>query len=172
MSKIILLGYMGSGKSTIAKLLAEKINIPFKDLDEIIEIEENLSIKNIFEQKGELYFRKIEHAALKKLTASAESFVLSLGGGTPCYSHNHRLIEGKGIVSIYLKASVEELYQRLSNEKDTRPLIAFLNNAERKEFIAKHVFERSFFYNKATNTVVVDHKNATQVVTEIENLLV
>ena len=172
MNKIILLGYMGSGKSTIAELLAKKINIPFKDLDDMIEKEENATINAIFKQKGELYFRKLEHTILRQLTASTQDFVLSLGGGTPCYANNHLLIESEGIISIYLKASVEELDRRLSAEKNKRPLIASLDAEERRAFIAKHLFERSFFYNKATKTIDVTHKTVAQLVSEIETFLI
>jgi len=172
MNKIILLGYMGSGKSTIAKLLAEKTGFPFLDLDKMIETQELLSVREIFEQKGEIYFRKAEHTLLKELVASTDQFVLSLGGGTPCYANNHELLNGEGIISVYLKASVAELYQRLGRNRFRRPLIAAMADDELKEFIAKHLFERSFFYNKASNTIVVDGQSADDVVSEIRSLLV
>lgn len=172
MNKIILLGYMGCGKSTIAKLLAQETGLPFMDLDDIIEQRENNSIKSIFEVKGEIYFRKIEHAILTELSVSSESFVLSLGGGTPCYANNHELLIGSGISSIYLKASISELYDRLVQNKAKRPLIAAMKNEDLEEFIAKHLFERSFFYTKAKYTVHIDGKSPQTVVAEIETLLV
>ena len=172
MDKIILLGYMGCGKSTIAKLLAQQKGLPFKDLDEFIENRENISIKSLFELKGEIYFRKIEHDILKELTTSSESFVLSLGGGTPCYANNHELLKGPGISSVYLKASVTELYYRLIRNKAKRPLIAAMDNKELEEFIAKHLFERSYFYTKAMYTVSIDEKSPKTLVAEIEKLLV
>jgi shikimate kinase len=170
MDKIILLGYMGSGKSTIAKLLAQMQGLPFKDLDAIIERRENSSIKDIFDQKGEIYFRKLEHMILKELLASSEDFVLSLGGGTPCYANNHELLNGQGIVSVYLKASLNELYRRLQPHKTDRPLIAAMNDNEMQEFIAKHLFERSFFYSQALHTVSVDGKSPKAIATEIARL--
>ena len=163
---------MGSGKSTIAKLLAQKMGFPFKDLDETIETEESASIKTIFEQKGEIYFRKAEHGIFKKLMASRESFVLSLGGGTPCYANNHELFTGEGITSIYLQASIDVLYNRLIKDKADRPLIADKNDAEMREFIAIHLFERSFFYSKAAHTISVGNKSPGEIVAEIEKLLV
>jgi shikimate kinase len=122
--KIILTGYMGSGKSTIAVFLAQKLQIPFKDLDQIIENETQMTIKTIFESKGEIYFRKLEHTILKQLMTLNESFVLSLGGGTPCYANNHEFLKGEGIVSFYLKVAIETLANRLRNEKDARPILA------------------------------------------------
>ena len=106
---------MGSGKSTIAVFLAQKLQIPFKDLDQIIENETQMTIKTIFESKGEIYFRKLEHTILKQLMTLNESFVLSLGGGTPCYANNHEFLKGEGIVSFYLKVAIETLANRLRN---------------------------------------------------------
>ena len=164
---------MGSGKSTIAKLVSNKLQLPFKDLDLCIEEQEQMSIPTIFKTKGEIYFRKIEHLVLKELIASEESFVLSLGGGTPCYANNHQLLNENGIVSIYLKTSIEELYQRLNAGKETRPLVSNKKSPEElKEFIAQHLFERSFYYNQATFTLNTDGKSPQEVVVEVESLLV
>src|SRR5436190_1389040 len=111
-AKIVLLGYMGSGKSTIARLLSESLGISYLDLDEIIEKKTNQSIKEIFETKGEIYFRKIEHEIFRNLIIEKDSkeMILSLGGGTPCYANNHEFLNGEGIISIYLKASIDTLY--------------------------------------------------------------
>lgn len=171
MVKIILLGYMGSGKSTIAKLAAKKMGLPFIDLDAKIEERENASVENIFERNGEIYFRKIEHEVFKELMASNENFLLSLGGGTPCYAGNHEFLNGFNITSIYLKASIKELCERLIKSKIKRPLIANMNNEELSEFIARHLFERSFFYTKATHTIVVDGKSPSLIVSQIELLV-
>lgn len=174
MQKIIILGYMGSGKTTIAKLLSEKINLKALDLDKIIEERLNLSVKKIFETKGEIYFRKVEHQIFSELISNDESMILSLGGGTPCYAGNHLLLNEDGVTSIYLKASIETLYERLSKAKSERPLLAEMEEEEMKEmkeFIAKHLFDRSFYYNQATIKLLVDGKDTATIVKELEELL-
>lgn len=171
MNKIILLGYMGSGKSTIAKLLSEKTKTALFDLDKIIEKRTDLSVKQIFEQKGEVYFRKLENQIFKELIASEEKMVISLGGGTPCYAGNDEMLNGENIVSFYLKGSIDTLYERLVSSKEDRPLIADQSEESMKEYIAMHLFERSFYYNKATHAIVVDKKTADDIVMEIEKRL-
>jgi shikimate kinase len=103
--KIILLGYMGCGKSVIGAFLAEKLQIPFYDLDQEIEKETQISIAELFQTRGEIYFRKKENEILKTFLAKENDFVLSLGGGTPCYYNNHELLLQEDVFSIYLKAS-------------------------------------------------------------------
>ena len=171
MRKIILLGYMGCGKSTIARKLSNISRIPYLDLDKCIEERMNLSINEIFEQKGEIFFRKIEHEILLELINLPESLIIGLGGGTPCYASNHELLNGQNTVSIYLKASIETLFNRLIVNKSNRPLIANLNDFELKEFIAKHLFDRSYYYNQATFKVVVDDKSIDETVLDIIEIL-
>ena len=91
--KITLLGYMGSGKSTVGKELAHALHIPFKDLDDYIIEKEGMSIKEIFQEKGEIYFRLQESRYLKELLHAKEDLVLALGGGTPCYADNMNAIK-------------------------------------------------------------------------------
>jgi len=172
MKKIVLIGYMGSGKSTIAKSLSKSIHFKCYDLDEVIEKEKHLSILNIFEQKGEVYFRKLEHQVLEKILKENENMILSLGGGTPCFSNNQELLKGEGITTVYLKASIEKLYERLSKQKTNRPLVANKSAEELKEFIAKHLFERSFYYNQADYVISTDYKSPQETASEIQSLLV
>ena len=171
MKKIILLGYMGCGKSTIAKLLANSTSFSYLDLDEIIEKNENASVKNIFSEKGEIYFRKLEHQILEKLINNQESFILSLGGGTPCYSNNHEFLKSSNVISIYLKASVETLYDRLLYSNSERPLIANKNPEEMKEFIAKSLFDRSYYYNQAQFKISVDERTKDETAEDILEIL-
>jgi|SRR6187549_3690462 len=171
MKKIVLLGYMGCGKSTIAQKLSGMVSIPYVDLDEYIEKKEKMSIKQIFENYGEVHFRKLERTYLLELLNSPEENIIGLGGGTPCYSNNHELLIADGVTSIYLKASIDTLFKRLASNKSKRPLIADKNDEEMKEFIAKHLFERSPYYNYAQHKVNVDGKTIEETVNDILNLL-
>lgn len=171
MKKIVLMGYMGCGKSTISKLLAKKLNVGSYDLDDIIEENEKKTIASIFSEKGEIYFRKIEMNTLKDFLAQKQDCVLSLGGGTPCYGDNIEIIKESDFVSIYLQASVKELAKRLAPEKDKRPMIAGLSVSELEEFIGKHLFERSAFYTQSDYQIGVDQKSPEAIVEEILTLV-
>jgi len=168
--KIVLLGYMGSGKSTLARLLSKDLSVELIDLDDYIEESENSSITDLFKDKGELYFRKKENFYLKQLLDLDKDMILSVGGGTPCYSDNIDLINEKS-TSVYLRSSVQSLYNRLVKEKSNRPLIARISDKDLKEFIAKHLFERSPFYEKAGIIIQTDDKTPQQVVSELKNLI-
>jgi shikimate kinase len=146
---ITLMGYMGSGKSTLGKKLAKKIQAPFVDLDMEIEKKEDKSIEQIFNEKGEAYFRKIESAVLSEILGNGGDVVLSLGGGTPCFNNNLMLIK-KMSTSIYIKLPAITLVQRLNqSNKNIRPLIANLSQSELLPFIEQQLTEREEFYSKA-----------------------
>jgi len=166
---IVLLGYMASGKSTIGKLIAENLNFEFIDLDDYIEEKVAMTVSEIFESKGEIYFRKSEHKYLKEILSKKSKYVLSLGGGTPCYTNNMELIESsKNVISIYLKASIQELVERLLKEKEQRPLVTrFKNCDELTEFIGKHLFERNYFYNQSDVQIIIDNKSKNEIIEEI-----
>lgn len=170
--KIVFLGYMGSGKSSIAKLISEKLDLINVDLDNYIEKKENKSIRNIFKISGELYFRKIENKYLKDLLNSDNNKIISLGGGTPCYSDNIEfIIESKCIV-FYLRANVDTLADRLFNERDKRPLISRIKSKkDLKTFISKHLFERNQFYLKSNFIIDVDKKTENEITNECISLL-
>jgi shikimate kinase len=171
MKKIILLGYMGCGKSTIAEKLSGLIQMPFVDLDKEIEAKAEMTINQIFESFGEVYFRKLEHDVFVELLNTPENQIIGLGGGTPCYANNHELLQGQGITSIYLKASVETLFNRLAHNKSKRPIVANKTEDELKEFIAKHLFDRSYYYNQAEHKVTVDGKSIDETVADIVSVL-
>ena len=162
---------MGCGKSTIANKLSGMIAIPYVDLDEYIEKKANLTIKQIFENHGEIHFRKLENSCFIELLNTPGQTIIGLGGGTPCYANNHELLKREDVLSVYLKASVETLFSRLMSNKNKRPLIAEKSDEEMKEFIAKHLFDRSFYYNQAQHKVSVDGKSIEETVSEILNLL-
>ncbi len=155
--KIVLIGYMGSGKSSVGKKLAAVLGIPFKDMDDEIEKQEGISIPKIFSEKGEIYFRKVEIEVLKKILSKPEGFVLATGGGTPCYADSMNfLVKQKDVVSVYLKTPLDVLTTRLFSEKENRPLLAHLKTEENlNDFIRKHLFERAYFYNQAA--LIVEH---------------
>lgn len=162
---------MASGKSTIGKELSEIVGIPFYDLDEIISEKENASINFIFETKGEIYFRKVEHQLLQEFHQQKDSYILALGGGTPCYTNNHLLLQDETVHSFYLRGSIATLVARLQKEKELRPLVANIPNEELAEFIAKHLFDRNYYYQQAKHTIAIDAKSIEEIVVEITSKL-
>ena len=170
--KILLLGYMGSGKSAVGEHLAKVLGVPFYDLDLEIEKETKKAISEIFKDKGEIFFRKTEHEVLLKLLESTDSYVLALGGGTPCYGNIMQLIlERKDVASIFLRTSLKELTERLFPERSKRPLIAHIETKELlNDFVRKHIFERNFYYNQAARNVQADatvHEIVSEIVSEL-----
>ncbi len=156
---------MASGKSFVGAKLAKVLDYLFIDLDEYIEHEEQQSISNIFKNKGELYFRKKERFYLNELLEKNEKLIIATGGGTPCYYDNMTLIrdyDNTNTNSVYLRVSLKTIAKRLKSEKSKRPLVAHLESDEELiEFIGKHLFERSQFYNKANLIVNADHDVST-----------
>jgi shikimate kinase len=167
--KIFLSGYMGSGKSLISQHLSEKSQIPLVDLDDQISLIESQSISEIFESKGEIHFRKLESRILEDVLNQPASLIVSLGGGTPCYGINMELIKSfPNAKTVYLKASVGFLTERLFLEKDSRPLISHLTSKDDLEdFIRKHLFERGYYYNQSDIIVDVEDKDPGAIATEI-----
>jgi len=169
--KIVLVGYMGSGKTTVGKVLAKDLDLNFIDLDAYIAQSENMTIPQLFHKKGEIYFRKKEYVYLKKILAEQNNFVLSTGGGTPCYGDNmNALIKGTEN-NFYLKVSLSGLVERLSKEKSERPLIKDTPDEDLPEFIGKHLFERSFYYSKANHVISCDAKTSLVIAEEIKKKL-
>jgi len=166
--KIVLVGYMGSGKTTVGKLLSKELGIKFLDLDSYIEESLEMTIPAIFKHKGELFFRKKEHEYLKEVLTKKNNFILSTGGGTPCYAKNMESILENTLAVFYLKVSIPGLIERLLKEKEHRPLIKDLSDEDLPEFLGKHLFERSPFYSQATHTIVSDKKTPEEIVAEIK----
>ncbi|RDY57622.1 shikimate kinase [Flagellimonas nanhaiensis] len=170
--KVVLIGYMASGKSSVGKLLSKQLEIPFVDLDEYIEEQQKMTISKIFSEKGELFFRKLEHQMLQKVLEEHSSLILSTGGGTPCYGVNMDTILNNSDHSVYLQLSVSGLVDRIANEKDQRPLVSDIEAKDLAEFVGKHLFERRGFYAKAKHTISGDGKDLDTVVSEVKKLLV
>ena len=157
---------MGSGKTLVSKELSILNNFKIFDLDTEISKQNNRSITEIFKEKGGIFFRKTEKEVLEKILSTEKNIILSLGGGTPCYYNNIDSINEKTI-SVFLKTNVKTLAQRLSSEKDKRPLIQNISNEDLPEFIAKHLFERNPFYNQAKITINTDNLSAREIAEEI-----
>ena len=170
---IVLIGYMGSGKSSIGRKLSKKLNYKLIDLDDFIVEKEEASVKEIFESKGEIYFRKKEEEYLQELLKTDDDIILSLGGGTPCFGKNMDLIlDSKNTKSFYLRGSVSKLTDKLILKKAKRPLIANIETKEElAEFIGKHLFERSPFYSRAEYQITTDNKTKKEVVADILNIV-
>ena len=156
MRPVFLIGFMGSGKSTVGKELAKALNCDFIDLDIYIQEKAGKTIPEIFEQMGETEFRLMEKDALRKV-AALKNTVIATGGGVPCFYDNISLMNKYGI-TIYLKLSPVELFKRLTNERDFRPLIANKNDDELLQFIEIKLAERETFYNQAS--IVIDAESA------------
>ncbi len=169
--KIVLLGYMASGKTSIGKRLSNGLSMSFLDLDDYIIEKEGMSIAKIFEEKGEVYFRLIENKYLKEILAKDEDFILALGGGTPCYANNMDAINKTDAISIYLNGSTATMIERLIRKKAKRPLVASLSDDKIPEFVAKHLFERRPFYEQAKLSIKIDGKKKKEVAEELIKLL-
>lgn len=167
---ISLAGYMGSGKSLVAKNLSQKLNFKLIDLDKEISASLNAKITEIFEKKGEIFFRRKEREVLEQILATEKNAILSLGGGTPAYYNNMEVINDRS-ESIFLKANIKTLTERLIPNKQKRPLISKIEDGDLPEFIAKHLFERLPYYNKSKYSVSTDNKSVTEITDEIIQLL-
>ncbi len=147
--RITLYGFMGAGKTTLGKALAQRLDYRFVDLDAEIVKETGKSIPDIFAQDSEIAFRKIEHQVLKEfIKRNKDNVVLALGGGAILQPNNRKLLELRGFLKVYLDVSVPELINRLKNDKEYRPLLKDIPDADFDGFIAalhdsrKDVYER------------------------------
>jgi shikimate kinase len=156
--KIFLIGFMGSGKTAYGKPLAELLNVDFLDLDDYIEKQYNNSISNIFTEKGEDDFRRYEQLALREITAENSSFVLAAGGGTPCYGNNIAFMNANG-TSIYLKCSVDELYENILLSNPDRPLLQGKRGNDLHQHIRKLLSIREPIYEQAK--IILTSENHT-----------
>jgi shikimate kinase len=150
--KIFLVGFMGSGKTHWGQRLAAKLGMPFYDLDSLIIEKENKSVAEIFAEKGEEFFRFLEKEILEAITDNHESFILSCGGGTPCFFNNIEFMKKNGKV-IWLNTSVDVLRERLQRERLSRPLIAEVSEDELQRYIIRKLSERRMYYQQADVTV-------------------
>ena len=173
MRRIILIGYMGSGKTTVGRALSKETGMMFYDLDWYIESRMRKTVAQIFAEKGEEGFRKIEHNMLHEV-AEFENVIISCGGGTPCFFDNIDYINQQGEV-VYLKATPEVLYRHLLMGKVERPLIKNKTPEELIAYITEQVAKREEFYNKARYTLDVslmdDYEKIQLSVDQLRQLL-
>lgn len=153
MKRIIIIGYMGSGKTTVGHALSQELGLPFYDLDWYIETRMHCTVKQIFDEKGEEGFRKIEHNLLHEV-AEFEDVIISCGGGTPCFFDNIDYINRQG-ETVYLKCTTDVLYKHLKMGKTVRPLLLNKTSDEVKTFIEAQLKQREPFYAKAKHIVDV-----------------
>ena len=147
---------MGCGKTYWGKILAQKMNLPFFDLDKLVEEREEKSIIEIFAEEGEEYFRMLEKDVLHLITESHESFVMACGGGTPCFFNNIEYLKKNG-TAVWINCSADCLFERLKKEKSTRPLIRDLSDEELHHFIGKKYSDRKIYYQQA-NVIINDEE--------------
>lgn len=155
--KIFLVGFMGSGKTHWGKIWASKNHLNFFDLDSKIERAFKMTITEIFEKKGEEKFRELERYHLRKFQTK-KNFLLSCGGGTPCFSDNLEWMKSQGKV-FYLKASPEVILEQVMHETEKRPIIKNVNASELLFFIQKKLAEREPFYSQADFILNVEELN-------------
>lgn len=161
--KIFLIGFMGSGKTHWGKLLSANLKIPFFDLDAVIIKTERKTISEIFTENGEEYFRYKEKDVLEELVNDHEEFILSCGGGTPCFFNSIEFMKKNGIV-IWLNTSIGILKERLLKEKMSRPLVRTIGDNELKSYIIRKLGERKMYYEQA-------HINVHEDAVSLENLI-
>ena len=153
MRRIILIGYMGAGKTTVGKALSKELGMPFYDLDWYIESRRRKKVPEIFAEVGEEGFRSIEHNMLHEV-AEFEDVIISCGGGTPCFFDNIDYMNRQGEV-VYLKATPEVLYRHLQMGKTERPLLKGKSHDELISFIREQLTYREQFYLKARHVIDV-----------------
>ncbi len=173
MRRIIIVGYMGSGKTTVGKALSKATGLPFYDLDWYIESRMRKTVPQIFAERGEEGFRKIEHNMLHEV-AEFEDVIISCGGGTPCFFDNIDYLNGQGQV-VYLKADPEVLYKHLLMGKTERPLLKGKTPEELIAFIREQLQTREPYYTKAHHTLdvsLMDNYEKIQItVTKLREML-
>jgi shikimate kinase len=159
---------MGSGKTHWGNLLSQRLQIPFFDLDTVITEVENKNISEIFAEKGEEYFRYREKEILEDLVQKEKEFIISSGGGTPCFFNNIEFMKKHGRV-IWLNTSIDILKKRLMRERLTRPLIKDISEEELKSFIIRKLSERRMYYEQADVMVNEEHLMLDPLVELLKN---
>ncbi|MGN0069666.1 MAG: shikimate kinase [Prevotella sp.] len=154
MRRVIIIGYMGAGKTTVGKALAKAVGMPFYDLDWYIESRMHKTVKQIFDASGEEGFRRIERNMLHEV-AEFENVIISCGGGTPCFFDNMAYMNGQAD-TVYLKATPEVLYGHLRMGKSVRPLLLGKTPEQVEAFIREQLVQRAPYYEQAKHVLDVN----------------
>ena len=168
MKRVILVGFMGAGKSTLGKKIAKKMNLPFIDSDREIEERHQKSIGEIFTENGESFFRTMETDFILSLQ-NKDEFVLATGGGMPCFGKNMELLNELG-TTFYLERSPKELANRLFNAKTRRPLIDGMEQEELISFIDEKLKVREEYYKSAHVILGRDDQTVANIIEYTELL--
>ena len=152
---IFIVGYMGAGKSTGGRRLAQAMNLPFMDTDAAIVEDTGMDIPALFDALGEAGFRAAERRVIERVVRGGKRLVVATGGGTPCHGDNMAFMRQHGKV-VYFKVGLDALLARLQARRKERPLIADIPDAELKGFIREHLAGREQFYTQAHITVDAD----------------
>lgn len=165
------MGFMGCGKSFLGKQIAKKLNMQFVDFDQIIETTEGVSIATIFAEKGESFFRQLEHQTLLQYI-EPQNFCIATGGGTPCFYDNINIMNEKSI-TIYLKTSPELIFQRLktAGEIEKRPLFKNKTSTEVLAFIEAKMQERTHFYEQAQIIIAQNDNDTEKIIHQILKII-
>ncbi|MDD2526467.1 MAG: shikimate kinase [Lentimicrobiaceae bacterium] len=165
---VFIVGYMGSGKSTVGKKIAAKLGYKFVDMDKLIVDLAGKSIPEIFKGKGEDAFRDLERSVLISL-CSRSNTVISTGGGTPCFFDNMKLMNSSGI-TVFLNMQIHSLADRLKKSKQERPLLPAMPADELEQYIGYHLSERISYYNQARLVVKGENADIDHLVKSIRDI--
>lgn len=163
---IFIVGYMGSGKSTVGKKLATRLKLDFVDIDAAIVNMTGKEVADIFREEGEDAFRQLEHSIIVSLCARTNT-VVATGGGAPCFYDNMALMNKHGI-TVYLKMHPDSLASRIIASNTERPLLSRISRDDLPAYISQHLYEREVFYNKAKLTI----KGESIKIDDLERLVI
>ena len=162
MTRILLVGFMAAGKTTLGKALASNLGLQFIDLDHFIENRFHCTVSQLFAERGEERFRQIERAMLHEV-AEFEDVIIATGGGTPCFFDNMEYMNAQG-TTVFLETSVDVIYTRLTIARTQRPLVAGKSEGELRQYITDMLERRNPYYRQATHTFCANHlENICQV---------
>ncbi|GAB2525838.1 shikimate kinase [Rufibacter soli] len=168
---VFLVGMPGCGKSTVGRALAEEVGYTFLDLDTLIEEQEGATVPQVFERKGQAYFREAEARALRQVTGEKRGVVLATGGGAPCFHGNMTFMLENG-AAVYLQVQPQDLVARLTRQDlDARPLLREKSPEALEEYLAETLAQRELFYAQAAFTVEAGGKTVAEVVAAVKQYL-